>query len=334
MVKRILLGLLLTGVLAGCATGDPGNQTSTYNETYRVEDQAMEAEPATTVAHNTVNGQTNEDISLIHTADVSLQTITYEEDKANLLDILNNSSGSIQYQDEYQDTNNYSSNTTADNQLFNFYLTIRVPQEDFEGLLKQLTDGEIGELVGTSRGSEDVTRSVQDFEIRLESIDARIERLNELLEQAENIPDIIEIQSSLDSAILERDQILSEQDYLKDQVARSTITIRLREVMELEDGVTSQRSFWDELVRALAQTGYRAIDVLQQGILSLIFILPYLLFIVILYLIYRWVVKPILKAVGLRNPFRRNKKKAKNVKVETVGTATTDTDDELPPSVN
>lgn len=334
MVKRILLGLLLTGVLAGCATGDPGNQTSTYNETYRVEDQAMEAEPATTVAHNTVNGQTNEDISLIHTADVSLQTITYEEDKASLLDILNNSSGSIQYQDEYQDTNNYSSNTTADNQLFNFYLTIRVPQEDFEGLLKQLTDGEIGELVGTSRGSEDVTRSVQDFEIRLESIDARIERLNELLEQAENIPDIIEIQSSLDSAILERDQILSEQDYLKDQVARSTITIRLREVMELEDGVTSQRSFWDELVRALSQTGYRAIDVLQQGILSLIFILPYLLFIVILYLIYRWVVKPILKAVGLRNPFRRNKKKAKNVKVETVETATTDTDDELPPSVN
>lgn len=334
MVKRILLSMLLIGFLTGCSTNDYDTQTSTYDEAYRMEEPMMEADTETTVAQNAVDGQSAEDVSLIHTANVSLQTITYDEDKATLLDILNSSNGSIQYQDEYQDSNNYSSNSAADNRLFNLYLTVRVPQEDFEALLQQLIDGGVGELIGTSRGSEDVTRSVRDYEIRLESIDARIERLNELLDQAESITDIIEIQNNLDSAILERDQILSEQDYLTDQVARSTITIRLREVMELEDGITSQRSFWDELVRALAQTGYRAIDVLQQGILSLIFILPYLLFIVILYLIYRWVIKPILKAVGVRNPFKRNKNKAKRVQVEPVQPPIENTNDEIPPSVN
>lgn len=332
MVKRILLGLLLMGILTGCAT-DNGSQTTTYEEAYRVEDTKMAPDMESAANQNIVTGQSNEDVSLIHTGEVSLQTIAYDEDKQNLLDIINKSNGSIQYQDEYQDVNQYSSNSTT-HQLFNLYLTVRVPQEDFEVLLEQLTDGGVGELVGTSRGSEDVTRSVRDFEIRLDSIDARVERLNELLEQAENIADIIEIQNNLDSAILERDQILSEQDYLTDQVARSTINIRLREVMELDDGVTTQLSFWDELVRAISQTGYRAIDVLQQGILSLIFILPYLLFIVILYLIYRWIIKPILKAVGLSNPLSRKKRQAKRVKVEQAEPPVQKSDDELPPSVN
>lgn len=332
MVKRILLGLLLMGILTGCAT-DNGSQTTTYEEAYRVEDTKMAPDMESAANQNIVTGQSNEDVSLIHTGEVSLQTIAYDEDKQNLLDIINKSNGSIQYQDEYQDINQYSSNSTT-KQLFNLYLTVRVPQEDFEVLLEQLTDGGVGELVGTSRGSEDVTRSVRDFEIRLDSIDARVERLNELLEQAENIADIIEIQNNLDSAILERDQILSEQDYLTDQVARSTINIRLREVMELDDGVTTQLSFWDELVRAISQTGYRAIDVLQQGILSLIFILPYLLFIVILYLIYRWIIKPILKAVGLSNPLSRKKRQAKRVKVEQAEPPVQKSDDELPPSVN
>lgn len=332
MVKRILLGLLLMGILTGCAT-DNGSQTTTYEEAYRVEDTKMAPDMESAANQNIVTGQSNEDVSLIHTGEVSLQTIAYDEDKQNLLDIINKSNGSIQYQDEYQDVNQYSSNSTT-HQLFNLYLTVRVPQEDFEVLLEQLTDGGVGELVGTSRGSEDVTRSVRDFEIRLDSIDARVERLNELLEQAENIADIIEIQNNLDSAILERDQILSEQDYLTDQVARSTINIRLREVMELDDGVTTQLSFWDELVRAISQTGYRAIDVLQQGVLSLIFILPYLLFIVILYLIYRWIIKPILKAVGLSNPLSRKKRQAKRVKVEQAEPPVQKSDDELPPSVN
>ena len=101
-------------------------------------------------------------------------------------------------------------------------------------------------------------------------------------------------------------------------MSRSTITVSLKEVLELGDGVTRQRSFWDELVKALSETGYRAIDVLQQGILTLVFLLPYLLFLVILYLIYRWLIKPILKAIGLKNPFKRkNKEKTANQVVKT-----------------
>lgn len=312
MYKKLSVLMLAAFLLMGC-----GSDTGNYQETQSFVREAEQTVMDSTSSQTQTGQETTNTQALIHTASVELQTITYEDTKAALLEAIESGTAQVQFQDEYTQT--YYDNRTSsqsDERLYTLSLTLRIPQDDFEPFLETLTNGEIGELLSTSRGSQDVTMSIRDLDIRLESINARVERLNELLDEAQNTSDIIEIQNSLDAAILERDQLLAEQQHLNDQVSRSTITVTLREVLELEGG-GSQRSFWDELVRAFAQTGYRAIDVLQQGILSLIFILPYLLFIVILYLIYRYIIKPILKAVGVRNPFKRkNKKKAVEVQDE------------------
>lgn len=310
MYKKLLMLMLASSTLAACGTAFNDYQES---QPYVRETQQVAMDSSTEQGQETTDAQ-----ALIYTANVELQTITYEETKAALLDAIDSGSAQVQYQDEYTQTYyDYRTSSQSDERLYTLSLTLRIPQDDFEPFLETLSSGEVGELLSSSRGSQDVTLSIRDLDIRLESINARVERLNELLDEASNISDIIEIQNSLDEAILERDQIMAEQQHLNDQVSRSTITVTLREVLELEAG-DSQRSFWDELVRALAQTGYRAIDVLQQGILSLIFLLPYLLFIVIFYLIYRFIIKPIFKAVGLRNPLKRkNKKKAMDKEVET-----------------
>lgn len=313
MYKKLLMLMLTSAALTGC-----GTDSTSYQETQpyvrETEQVAMDSNSEKTQ----IGQETTDSQALIYTASVDLQTITYEETKAALLAAIESQKAQVQYQDEYTQTYyDYRTSSQSDERLYTLSMTLRIPQDDFEPFLSQLTDGEFGELISTSRGSQDVTLSIRDLDIRLESINARIERLNDLLEEAQNIADIIEIQNSLDAAILERDQLMAEQQYLNDQVSRSTISVTLREVLELEEG-GSQRSFWDELARAFAQTGYRAIDVLQQGVLSLVFLLPYLLFIVIFYLIYRFIIKPILKAVGLRNPLKRkNKKKAVGNDVET-----------------
>ncbi|MRI86154.1 DUF4349 domain-containing protein [Aerococcaceae bacterium WS4759] len=312
-MKRITSILFAAMILTGCGTQSNYSETSqSYNlDTAQVE---MERADVTEVGQETTDAQ-----ALIHTATVQMQTVTYDETKAALMALIEDSSAQVQYQDEYNQTYyDYATNTQSQDRLYTLALTLRIPQDDFDSLLTALTNGDIAEVTSTSRGSQDVTTSVRDLDIRVESLNARIERLTELLNEAESITDIIEIQNSLDEAIVERDQLLAEQQYLNDQVSRSTITVSLKEVLELGDGVTRQRSFWDELVKALSETGYRAIDVLQQGILTLVFLLPYLLFLVILYLIYRWLIKPILKAIGLKNPFKRkNKEKTANQVVKT-----------------
>lgn len=306
MFKRwIILGLGLV-TLAGCNTESVSYQTE---QTYVRE--AYQADTDSKVEQAQTGQATTDSQALIYTANVDLQTITYEETKAALLAAIENGAAQVQYQDEYTQTYyDYRTSSQSDERLYTLSMTLRIPQDDFEPFLAELTSGELAELLSTSRGVQDVTMSVRDLDIRVASINGRVERLNDLLDEAKNIADIIEIQNSLDAALIERDQLLAEQKNLNDQVSRSTITVTLREVLELEDGV-SQRSFWDELVRALAQTGYRAIDVLQQGILSLVFLLPYLLFLVILFLIYRFIIKPILKAVGFTRLFKwKNKKNA------------------------
>lgn len=313
MYKKLMMLMLATVALVGC-----GTDSTSYQETQPYVREAEQMAMDSSTEQTQIGQETTDSQALIYTASVDLQTITYEETKAALLAAIESQKAQVQYQDEYTQTYyDYRTSSQSDERLYTLSMTLRIPQDDFEPFLSQLTDGEFGELISTSRGSQDVTLSIRDLDIRLESINARIERLNDLLEEAQNIADIIEIQNSLDAAILERDQLMAEQQYLNDQVSRSTISVTLREVLELEEG-GSQRSFWDELARAFAQTGYRAIDVLQQGVLSLVFLLPYLLFIVIFYLIYRFIIKPILKAVGLRNPLKRkNKKKAVGNDVET-----------------
>lgn len=312
MYKKLMMLMLATVALVGC-----GTDSTSYQETQPFVREAEQTAMDSTSSQTQTGQETTDTQALIYTASVELQTITYEDTKAALMEAIESGTAQIQYQDEYTQTYyDYRTSSQSDDRLYTLSMTLRVPQDDFEPFLERLTNGDIAELLSTSRGSQDVTLSIRDLDIRVESINARVDRLNELLDEAQNISDIIEIQNSLDAAIIERDQLMAEQQHLNDQVSRSTITVTLREVLELEDG-GSQRSFWDELVRAFTQTGYRAIDVLQQGILSLIFILPYLLFIVILYLIYRYIIKPILKAVGVRNPFKRkNKKKAVEVQEE------------------
>ena len=310
MYKKLMMLMLATVALVGC-----GTDSTSYQETQPYVREAEQMAMDSSTEQTQTGQETTDTQALIYTASVKLQTITYEDTKAALMEAIESGTAQIQYQDEYTQTYyDYRTSSQSDDRLYTLSMTLRIPQDDFEPFLERLTNGDIAELLSTSRGSQDVTLSIRDLDIRVESINARVDRLNELLDEAQNISDIIEIQNSLDAAIIERDQLMAEQQHLNDQVSRSTITVTLREVLELEDG-GSQRSFWDELVRAFTQTGYRAIDVLQQGILSLIFILPYLLFIVILYLIYRYIIKPILKAVGVRNPFKRKNKK-KTVEVQ------------------
>lgn len=309
MYKKLMVLMLATVALVGC-----GTDSTSYQDTQPYVRETEQVAMDSAVEKGQTGQETTDTQALIYTASVELQTITYEETKAALMEAIESGTAQVQYQDEYtQNYYDYRTSSQSDERLYTLSMTLRIPQDDFEPFLETLTNGEIAELLSTSRGSQDVTMSIRDLDIRLESINARVDRLNELLDDAQNIADIIEIQNSLDAAILERDQLMAEQQNLNDQVSRSTVTATLREVMELEEG-GSQRSFWDELGRAFAQTGYRAIDVLQQGILSLVFLLPYLLFLVILYLIYRFIIKPVFKAVGLRNPLKRKNKKNTVVK--------------------
>lgn len=297
MKKRKMFALLILAfILVACESVT--QTTDTYQEPNYTTEMAVDNE----VSVN--REQSNENRDVIYTASVNYQTINYNDAKQGINEIIEANDGYIQYQDE--SVNEYSY-TESSQTLTNLYMIIRVPQENYEQILEQFEANDQAQLMKLSRGSQDVTQQVQDIEIRIESIESRIDRLNELNDQAESIADLIEIQAALEEAIAERDILIADQTAISGEIDNATINLNLQEVIELSDRSDSQLTFWDRIVSAFNETWENSIDAFQWGILTLIFLIPYIIVILIILLIIRFILRPLFRKIKSALPKRKEK---------------------------
>lgn len=105
--------------------------------------------------------------------------------------------------------------------------TIRVPQTAFETLLEQVAN--LGEVKSQRRYTQDVTAAYRDVEIRLETLEKSRQRYLELLNKAEKVPEILEIERELERINLELESMKGRLKLLDNQVQYATITVNLEE---------------------------------------------------------------------------------------------------------
>jgi hypothetical protein len=102
-------------------------------------------------------------------------------------------------------------------------LVIRVPSSKFGASMEALEA--TGALRSSNRGSDDVTTEVIDTGVRVRAQEASLKRVELLLADAEDLKDVIWIESQLTSRQAELDSLKSQQAWLKDQTSLSTITV-------------------------------------------------------------------------------------------------------------
>lgn len=114
-------------------------------------------------------------------------------------------------------------------------LVVRVPSAQFDDAMKALE--QVATLRSSTRGSEDVTTQVIDTRVRVRAQEASLQRVEALLAEAEDLKDVIWIESQLTSRQSELDSLKSQQAWLADQTSLSTITVDITdaEVAELPD---------------------------------------------------------------------------------------------------
>lgn len=288
--------LLLAFILVACESVN--RSVDTYQEPSYTTEMAADNEGSVS------REQSSENRDIIYTASVNYQTINYNDAKQSINEIIEANDGFVQYQDESVNEYSYAESNQT---LTNLYMIIRVPQDNYEQILTQFEENGQAQLMQLSRGSQDVTQQVQDIEIRIDSIESRIDRLNELNEQAESVADLIEIQAALEEAIAERDILLAEQSAISGEIDNATINLNLQEVIELSDRSDSQLTFWDRMVSAFNETWLNSIDAFQWGILTLIFLIPYIIVIIILLLIIRFILRPLFRKIKSALPRRKKK---------------------------
>ena len=131
-------------------------------------------------------------------------------------------------------------------------LTLRIPADQAETFLTAL--GEAGTIVYQSSATENVTLTYTDVQSHIDALKTEQETLMRLMEEADQLEDVLSIQSYLTDVRYELDSYESQMRVLENRVSYSTITVNIDEV----ERVTPQeeKGFFAESWAKLQDTMY------------------------------------------------------------------------------
>ncbi len=152
--------------------------------------------------------------------------------------------------------------------------TLRVPQEKFETFLSQV--GDTCHVTYTNRETTDVTEQYYDTEVRLATQTTKQERLLALLEKAEQMEDIIALESAMADVNYEIETLTGSLRHYDNLVGFSTICLNLSEVRDLT-AVQETPSFGSELKQAFVSGSRGFVNFLQNLLLLLAACWPFLI---------------------------------------------------------
>jgi vacuolar-type H+-ATPase subunit D/Vma8 len=161
-----------------------------------------------------------------------------------------------------------SNEVRVDNSLEN-NLTIRVPSQNLDALVNKLAEQSIY-LDYKNISSEDVTTEFVDISARLKTKKAVEQRYLDLLKQAKNVKDIIEVENQLRQIREEIESTQARINYINQQVSYSTITLQIYENSARQTG---DKNFLVRILNAL-RNGW---DLMLSFVVGLLYIWPFII---------------------------------------------------------
>ena len=244
MKQKKLLALLLVlvmtaSVLAGCGA------SSSYKDV--AVEEAAPMEPMKDMAAGGVMMQSNGMSSttqemptgqkLIRRVNIDAETEDLEALLVQLQAQISAADGYIESQDLYNGSS-YSSYRHR-----NANLTIRIPADKLDGFVVQLKDA--SNVVNYSESQEDVTLTYVSTESRIKALETEQERLLELLSQAENMSDLLEIEARLTDVRYELERVTSQLLVLANKVDYATINLYISQVKEYTE--VDEQTVWQRI---------------------------------------------------------------------------------------
>ena len=245
MKKRCASALLACVLLALlCACGGKSAGTAAAEEIAYdaaapagVPQEAWETEASTSV-QSSVKEQ-NAEAKLIYTAQIDMETTAFEEAVSALAALTEQCGG---YYEQ-------SSSNTWSGYRHGEYV-IRVPAAQYRAFLDGA--GKLCHVTYQREQAEDVSEAYYDADGRLKTQQTKLARLQELLTQAENMEDIIAIESAISETEEMIDILSGELRRYDSLVDYSTVTVSLNEVYKLSNVEEAPIGFGSRVGAALS----------------------------------------------------------------------------------
>lgn len=177
----------------------------------------------------------------IYRATLELQTLEFEKANEDIDRLIEEVGGWV----EQKDVSTYSSSYRS------AYYTVRVPAAKFESFCAGV--GELCHVTYSTSSAEDISESYYDTKARLETAQIKLARLQELLKDADNMADIITIESAISDTEYQIDALSGTLRSYDSLVDYATVCLNLNEVYRLSNTEDAPKSFGEKLSNAFSE---------------------------------------------------------------------------------
>ena len=298
-----LIAVLVLGCLSGC--GAAAKDEAAYEEYYyttsdsaapeapamdwAADDVEMEADDSAitsvTAGAGAVSAQQDLSEKIIYSAYAELETIAFDDTVLAVQEM------AAQYgafmESSYVEGVDYYSAYYDDQTYRTASFTIRVPVENYSAMTGGLSA--LGHVISVHHYAENVTAQYTDLESRLVAYETEEDTLLSMLEQAETVTDLLEIQTRLSEVRYEIEYYTSMLRNLQNDISYSTVELYVYEVRELSETVEPQLTYWEQMGEGFRSSVRRVGRVFKNGFMDVVTNLPMILlvlaFLAVLFLV-------------------------------------------------
>ena len=143
----------------------------------------------------------------------------------------------------------YNGSAYASYRSRNASLTIRIPADKLDSFVAQVKG--VSNVISYNESQEDVTLTYVSTESRIKALETEQARLLELLAQAENMSDLLEIEARLTDVRYELESVTSQLLVLANKVDYATVRLYISQVKEYTE--VEEQTVWQRIATGFKQ---------------------------------------------------------------------------------
>ncbi len=260
-VEAFLIAVMLVMMTAGCgnsskmAVEDRATVSSGAELDGEYSWDTDETADTGVTSENGLEAQVENGRKLIRTVSLSLETKEFDS-------VLTNLSTKTTELGGYIETSSVNGNSYSHHSTRYASYVIRIPADKLNEFVQVVS--ELGNVTQKNESVEDVTLRYIDVESHKKALETEQERLLELLSKAENMEEILTIESKLSDIRYEIENYESQLKTMDNQIDYSTVSVYVDEVERVTD--TGEKGFFEEIKERFGNSLY----VVARGIRGLV----------------------------------------------------------------
>ncbi len=292
ILALMIAAMTLTGCGASYASDSATSVSSSYYDSdfgwyddYEVEEAVVEAEESSS---DSIYDDTDVEASsrkLIKNRTMDVQTIEYDQFISDLKSWVSSLGGYIESSSEYGNSY-YSSGLRSSD------FTIRIPADYYDEFAEAI--GDMATVTYSYEYVNDVTSTYVDIEARLTALTTERDSFLALMEKAETVEEILQIQSYLTDVNYEIESYTAQLKTYDDKISYSTFYIYVSEVRRISTEVSNPTVF-ERISSNLSDNFYDIGEGFKDAFVWIISALPYLVLVAVPVIIVVIIVKVAVK---------------------------------------